>query len=206
MAHSGPFRCMCGKLHSDQFDGPSNDLLPYIDRGGISALNAASDTAKDIFKAYHRRLECDHRLESEDGDPQLIIRVPFICPVKLRTFTLIGGGDGMAPRSAKFFINHEALDFGDAEDGQAVQCFDLVEDDTDGTVEYRTQFRKFQNVSTLWIFIADNHGGNRSLISYIGLSGVATGHKRCAVDTVYELLCVDSHNDPLNEGGAWRAH
>lgn len=36
MAHSGPFRCMCGQIHADQFDGPSNDLLPYIDFDGVS--------------------------------------------------------------------------------------------------------------------------------------------------------------------------
>ena len=183
-----------------QLDGPCNDLFPFIDRDGITALNAAGDTAKGIFKPYDQRLERDQCLASEDGDPQLIIRVPFVCPVKVRAFTVIGGRDGTAPRSSKFFINHETLDFGDAEDGQqAVQCFDLVED-AYGTVEYRTQFSKFQNVSTLWIFVTDNHGADRSLINYIGLSGVATEHKRQAVETVYELLCVGCPNDPLKDG------
>ena len=201
MAHSGPFRCQCGQIHADQFDGPSNDLLPYIDLEGVAALNAAGDgaqMARRIFKPYDQRLERDACLESEEDDPQLIIRVPFTCPVKIRAFTLIGGSDGTAPRTAKFFVNRETLDFGDAEDGQPVQRFDLVED-ANGTVEYPTQFSKFQNVSTLWIFIPDNHGADHSLISYIGLSGVGTEHKRQAVNAVYELRGVGNLNDPLKE-------
>lgn len=201
MAHSGPFRCQCGQIHADQFVGPSNDLLPYIDLEGVTALNAAGDgvaSARRIFKPYDERLDRDACLESEEDDPQLIIRVPFISPVKIRAFTLIGGGDGMAPSSAKFFINNETLDFGDAEEAQPVQRFDLVEDPT-GTVEYPTQFSKFQNVSTLWIFIPENHGGDHSVISYIGLSGVGTEHKRQAVSAVYELRGVGNLNDPLKE-------
>ena len=118
--------------------------------------------------------------------------------MKIRSFTLIGGGDGTAPRTAKFFINHETLDFGDAESMQPVQTFELAEDYS-GSVEYPVQFSKFQNVSTLWIFISDNHGGDHSLISYIGLSGVGSEHKRQAVSAVYELQCVGNHNDPLKE-------
>ena len=188
---------MCGKIHADHFDGPSNDLLPHIDLEGVTALNAASG-AKGIFKPYDKRLERDMCVTSEENDPQLIIRVPFICPVSIRAFTVIGGGDGTAPRSSKLFINHESLDFGDAEDGQAVQCFDLVEDSY-GAVEYRTRFSKFKNVSVLWIFIPDSYGADHTVISYIGLSGVATDHKRQAVDAVYELHCVGDHNDPLKE-------
>ena len=200
MAHSGPFRCQCGQVHADQFDGPSNDLLPYIDLDGVTALNSASEghLARRIFKPYDQRLERNANLESEEDDPQLIIRVPFTCPVKIRAFTLIGGPDGMAPRTVKFFVNREALDFGDAEEAQPVQQWDVVHDPA-GTVEYPTQFSKFQNVSSLWIFIPDNHGADHTLISYIGLSGVGTEHKRQAVSAVYELRGVGNLNDPINE-------
>ena len=198
--HSGPFRCQCGQIHADIFDGPSNDLLPYIDLDGVTALNAVGDggAARGIFKAWDKRLDREPCVESEEDDPQLIIRVPFVCPVKIKSFVLIGGGDGMAPSRAKFFINREALDFGDAEGAQAVQDWDLVED-PDGSVEYPTQFSRFQNVSVLWIFLPDNHGADHSLVSYIGLSGVGTTHKRQAVNCVYELRGVGNLNDPLAE-------
>ena len=169
MSHSGPFRCMCGQIHADQFDGPSNDLLPYIDLTSVTALNAVGDgaeAARRIFKPFDQRFERDPCLESEEDDPQLIIRVPFTSPVQIRAFTLIGGGDGQAPRTARFFLNHESLDFSDAEDGRPVQAWDLVEDPI-GAVEYPTQFSKFQNVSVLCIFIPDNHGADHTSLSYL---------------------------------------
>ena len=54
---------------------------------------------------------------------------------------------------------------------------DLAEDLL-ATVEYLTQFSKFQNVSCLWLFFPDNHGADHTIVNYIGLSGVATEHKR----------------------------
>jgi hypothetical protein len=199
MAHSGPFRCQCGQIHADQFDGPSNDLLPYIDLDGVAALNASEQGAgRRVFKPYDQRLEHGPCLESEEDDPQLIIRVPFTCPVKIRAFTIIGGGDGQAPSSVRAFVNREALDFGDAEQTAPVQQWDLAEDVL-GVLEYPTQFSRFQNVSLLWLFVPDNHGADHTTISYIGLSGVGTEHKRQAVQTVYESRGVGNLNDPLEE-------
>jgi hypothetical protein len=199
MAHSGPFRCQCGQIHADQFDGPSNDLLPYIDLDGVAALNASEQGAgRRVFKPYDQRLEHGPCLESEEDDPQLIIRVPFTCPVKIRAFTIIGGGDGQAPSSVRAFVNREALDFGDAEQTAPVQQWDLAEDVL-GVLEYPTQFSRFQNVSLLWLFVPDNHGADHTTISYLGLSGVGTEHKRQAVQTVYESRGVGNLNDPLEE-------
>lgn len=200
MAHSGPFRCQCGKIHADQFDGPSNDLLPYIDLDGVVALNASEQNAgRRVFKPYDQRLERDEVLESEEDDPQLILRIPFVCPVKIRAFTIIGGGDGTAPVQAKAFINNEQLDFADAEGTAPIQQWDLAEDPL-GVIEYPTQFSRFQNVSTLWFFVPDSHGADHTTISYLGLSGVATQHKREAVQCVYEARGVGNKNDPINEG------
>ena len=114
MSHSGPFRCQCGQLHGDIFDGPSNDLLPYIDTDGVTALNESVNNAcRGIFKAFDQRLERTRFVESDDDDPQMIIHIPFVSPVKIRAFSLIGGDDGQAPAHLRAYINHEALDFSD---------------------------------------------------------------------------------------------
>ena len=187
MAHSGPFRCQCGQIHGDIYDGPSNDLLPYIDLDGVAALNAAeAGTARRIFKGYDERLDEDAvALESEDFDPQLIISIPFTCPVKIRALIVMGGADGAAPRTLRAFVNHESLDFADADARPPVQEWDLAEDLL-GTIEYPTRFSRFQNVSRLWLYVYDNHGADATRISYIGLSGVGTEHQRRAVQAVYE--------------------
>ena len=186
MAHSGPFRCTCGQIHADIFDGPSNDLLPFIELAGVTALNATeTDAARRIFKPHDQRLDRTACLESEEDDPQLIIHVPFTSPVKLRAITVIGGGGGLAPLTLRAYVNREALDFGDAEQTAPVQEWELAEDPL-GVIEYPTQFSKFQNVSRLSLFVPGNHGADHTLISYIGLSGVGTDFKRRAVEAVYE--------------------
>lgn len=199
MAHSGPFRCQCGQVHADQFDGPSNDLLPYIDVNGVCALNESERGAcRRIFRPYDQRHDRTACLESEEDDPQLILHIPFVSPVKIRSLTFIGGGDGMAPCTLRAYINREALDFSDAEQLPPVQEWTLA--DAQGELEYPTQFSKFQNVSRLSLFISDNHGADHTLISYLGLSGVGTEFKREAVQAVYELNGVGNLNDPIDGG------
>ena len=205
MAHSGPFRCQCGQIHADIFDGPSNDLLPFIDLAGVSAMNATeAAAARRIFKPHDQRLDRSTYVESEEDDPQLLIHIPFICPVKIRAFTVIGGGDGLAPRELRAYINKEAFDIADAEQTRPVQEWTLAED-PNAEIEYPTQFSKFQNVSKLTLFVNDNHGGDHTLISYIGLSGVSTNFQRRAVQCVYESRGVGSLNDPLKEDAAGKS-
>jgi hypothetical protein len=129
MSHSGPFRCQCGQIHADQYDGPSNDLLPYIDIDGVHALNESETGAcRRVFKPYDQRLDQTAVVESEEDDPQIIIHIPFVSPVKIRALKLIGGGNGTAPRILRAYINREALDFTDVEDAPPVQQWDLAED------------------------------------------------------------------------------
>ena len=149
MAHSGPFRCQCGRIHTDIFDGPSNDLRGQIDLEGVCALNEAERGAcRHVFKPFEERFDRDTYVDSEEDDPQLIIHIPFISPVKIRSIVVLGGHDGTAPRSLKAFINREALDFSDAEATPPVQEWDLA-DATADAIEYPTQFSRFQNVSRL---------------------------------------------------------
>ena len=54
--HSGPFRCQCGQIHFDQYDGPSNDLLPYIDTDAVS-LNEASAARASVSSSHLWRLQ-----------------------------------------------------------------------------------------------------------------------------------------------------
>ena len=203
MSHSGPFRCQCGQIHADIYDGPSNDLLPYIDLDACAALNAVGgmEAARRIFKPFDERLNREAWLESEEDDPQVLIHIVFTAPVKIRALTLIGGSEGDAPRELRAFVNQEAMDFADAEDTAPVQQWDLQPDgDPLGVIEYPTQFSRFQNVTRLSLLVADNHGADVTRIFYLGLKGVGTEHKRRAVAAVYELKPLPEAN--ANQVGA----
>ena len=202
MSHTGPFKCQCGQIHADQFDGPSNDLLPFIELDGVAGLNESERGAsRRVFKPYTERLSVDGYVESEEDDPQLIIHIPFTSPVKIQSITIIGGGDGQAPADLRAYINHEALDFSDAEDIRPVQQWDLQAENPQGVIEYPTQFSKFQSVTKLSLFIAANHGAETTRINYIGIKGVGSEHKRRAVSAVYEVKPVPESNSLKDQTG-----
>ena len=60
----------------------------------------------------------------------------------------------------------------------------------DGTIDYPCRpAGRFQNISSLTIFVQDNYddtGESGTSISYVGLKGKGTHMVRRAVDTVYE--------------------
>jgi hypothetical protein len=51
---------------------------------------------------------------------------------------------------------------------------ELVEHNPGGGIDYPLKLSKFQNVSTLTIFVAENFGGDCTSISYVGLKGEVT--------------------------------
>ena len=48
MSHSGPFRCQCGQIHGNIFDGVTNDLLPFIDTAGRHIRPRASSLPREL--------------------------------------------------------------------------------------------------------------------------------------------------------------
>ena len=56
-------------------------------------------------------LDRDESLESNPGDPELLIYIPFNSAVKMKSLTMIGGEDGTSPAIIKVFVNKENPDF-----------------------------------------------------------------------------------------------
>ena len=50
-------------------------------------------------------------LESNEGDPELLIYIPFKSAVKMKSMTMIGGEEGTSPSVIKLFVNVENPDF-----------------------------------------------------------------------------------------------
>jgi hypothetical protein len=130
-----------------------------------------------------------------DADEQLIIHIPFTGSVKLKSFVIIGGPAGAAPKKVKLyareiarfvrwccltrstttksFTNREDIDFENADDIKPIQEFDLVED-FEGQLDYPTNVAKFTNVSSLTMYIPTNFGADSTRIYYIGMKGEYT--------------------------------
>ena len=137
-------------------------------------------------------------LESNDDDPELLIYIPFLSVVKIKSMIMIGGEDGLAPSHIKIFVNNDNPDFSLIDDGAPTQQFDCVQN-PDGTLEYGLRPMKFSNVQSLSIIVDRNHGGDFSKIYYIGFTGIKTNKKKQILVGNFELK-------PVNDGNKLKEH
>jgi hypothetical protein len=124
-----------------------------------------------------------------DTDEQLMLYIPFQSTLKIHTIHITSNppesdDDETASRPAhiKLYINRpRILGFDDAEDVQSTQHFTLTEKDWDpktGTAKLELRFVKFQNVSSLVVFVVESEGDNEKVrIDRIRIIG-ETGEKR----------------------------
>ncbi|XP_073026021.1 uncharacterized protein [Primulina eburnea] len=182
----------CLHDHSCEEHDCSSDwsLYKHVDLSKVSALNeAVSGSVKSVFRAWEQRLNSSEsvsllllimiyqgHLESNNGDPELIVFIPF--------------------------INRDGIDFSDAQNMQPVQEWDLAEN-LQGILEYQTRYSRFQSVGNITLHFSDNFGGHTTQIRYIGLKGEATQLRRDVVATiVYELTPNPSdHKTKADTGG-----
>ncbi|CAL1373400.1 unnamed protein product [Linum trigynum] len=196
----------CTHDHSCEDHDCSSDwsLYKHIDLAKVSALNeAVPGSVKSVFKAWEHRLNFSGELlQSNDGDSELLVYVPFTSDVKIKSISIVGGPERTSPSRMRAFINREGMDFSDAQDMQAVQEWELVEN-LQGVLEYQTRYAKFQGVSSITLHFPDNLGGDTTQIHYIGFKGEATKLKRDTVATiVYELRPNPSdHKTKAETGG-----
>ncbi|EGF83993.1 hypothetical protein BATDEDRAFT_85497 [Batrachochytrium dendrobatidis JAM81] len=182
----------CSDEHDHDHDGPDRGeevtLISQIDLDNVRCLNEAiSGSVKKVFRPWDKRFDEGQFVES-DADEQLIIFIPFVSSVKLKSIALLGNNDASAPSCMKVFINREDIDFGSVESTGCQQEWELVETIPRGVIpEYPTRMTKFANVRNLTLFIPSNFGSESTKINYIGLKGEWTAITKAPIITIYEL-------------------
>ncbi|KAL7121949.1 hypothetical protein ACP275_01G015600 [Erythranthe tilingii] len=80
-------------------------LYKHIDLSKVSALNeAVPGSVKTVFRAWEQRLNSSEGiLESNEGDPELIVFIPFTSDVKIKSISVVGGADGTSPAKIRAF-------------------------------------------------------------------------------------------------------
>ncbi|KAH9303196.1 hypothetical protein KI387_014779, partial [Taxus chinensis] len=65
----------------------------------VSALNeSVMGSAKSVFKSWELRLDTSAEyLESNEGDPELLVFIPFTSDVKIKSISVVGGTGGTSP-------------------------------------------------------------------------------------------------------------
>lgn len=93
-------------------DYPDDDLFEVIDIENIRCLNEETNqSCKKIFKLFQdRNAPSPHVLNPPNGDPELLLVVPFKEEVKVRAVTLYSGNVGR-PEKIGLWSNKENFDF-----------------------------------------------------------------------------------------------
>ncbi|PVH95021.1 DUF1000-domain-containing protein [Periconia macrospinosa] len=180
---------------TDQVDIRGLDLLNSdTEFGGVRTLfetTQPSTLGAGKGKAAASGSEGKKDWVESDVDEQLMLYVPFTSTLKVHTIQITSNptaGDDdddevpLRPKTIRLYTNKQhALGFEEAEDIEATQSFELKPSDWDpntATAKLELRFVKFQNVSSIVLFVVDGEGdGERTRIDRIRFIG-ETGEKR----------------------------
>lgn len=177
-----------------------SDITEQVDVRGLDLLNAdteAAGTARTLFETSKpsglagKGKATDRDWVESDTDEQLMLFVPFQSTLKLHTIhltSLPGKSEDdddeapMRPRTIKLFTNRaHNLGFEEADDIPVTQEISLKPEDWDektGTAKLELRFVKFQNITSVVMFVVDGEGdGEKVRLDRIRLIG-ESGEKR----------------------------
>lgn len=142
------------------------DLSPFINKSGCECLNES-----DEHPLAHCLTPKGGYLES-DCDEQLIITIEFNQAVKLHSLRIQAPVE-KGPKTVKVFQNlPQTLDFDSAISNAPTQALEVTEDDIKNGSVLPLRFVKFQNVSSITLFIKDNQNGEEvTQLDYLGFIG-----------------------------------
>ncbi|KAI9763757.1 MAG: hypothetical protein M1835_007739 [Candelina submexicana] len=195
-----------GSWLGDSLPKGYGDVTDSVDIKGLDLLNSDSEfgNARTLFDSAKpsafepgkgKKKEGSGSAEKQtdwiesDTDEQLMLFIPFQSTLKIHTLHITSlppaSSDTeipMRPKTVKIYSNRaHILGFDEAEDIPATQAITLSERDWDektGTARIELRFVKFQNVTSLVVFVVDGDGeGERVRIDRLRIIG-ETGEKR----------------------------
>lgn len=172
------------------------EVTDEVDMKGLDFLNLDGDVGdkKQIFletkpsslDAKSAGGEGKKDWVESDTDEQLMLFIPFQSTLKLHSLHITsipsGSEDVMRPRTIHLYSNRShVLGFDEADDTPATQTVEIKDSDWDAktqTAKIELRFVKFQNISSVTIFVADGAGDEeKTRIDRVRLFG-ESGEKR----------------------------
>lgn len=197
-----------------------NDVTDQVDVKGLDLLNSNSElgSSRTLFdssrpstldsgkgKGRSDAEESKKDWIESDTDEQLMLFIPFQSTLKVHTLQITSlppklseANDDevpMRPKTIQIYSNRaHVLGFEEAEDIPATQAIILTPDDWDantGTAKIELRFVKFQNISSLVMFVMDGDGKSEKVrIDRLRIIG-ETGEKR----ELGKLEKIDPHGE-----------
>ena len=187
--------CRCGGVgdHEHLLTDPgavlTRSLFDYIDLEKCTVLNCANPDSlgKVISDRYVKTYSA---FIASDTDDQMIVKVVFSAPVKIKALRLACLMDQSSPTSVSLFANQN-VDFSSLTNCKATQKVDCLAPEFHRAeiIEYPLRPHLFANVNFLSILV-ENKNGERSKCAFIGFMGdfvAAKPSRSPIVVTQYEL-------------------
>ena len=89
--------------------------------------------------------------------------------VRIKAIVIHGDHPDQAPRTVKLYVNRD-IDFESSESAVATHTINMPTTMSD-EAEFPLSLAKFNNVSSLSLFVCDNFGGQVCSLQYVGLKG-----------------------------------
>lgn len=164
-----------GSLFSGMGGAPSP--APKTDSSVIVNINGMIEEAKsecqnaDNSTTWFNIFRCsDAFTVKSDCDEQLLFNLYFKSPVKIHHLLIRAPSMETAPLMMKLFVNRAPMSFADVESIDPIEEIEIQEGELQG--EIILNFVKYQNVSSVTIFIENNRdGGDVTEISKMELHG-----------------------------------
>lgn len=159
----------------------------------LNELESGS-AARLLAKGWEQRLDRRVVLRSAEDDPELLLHVPFLVSVQVRGL-LLGSGAGL--RRMRIWANREDVDFGNCREIRSTQDVDVAVDGAEEPIEYQLKVARFSNCSSLTVlFEVDEQELQVDSIEvrFLAFMGKVQGHRREAVNAVYEARPVPKGN------------
>jgi hypothetical protein len=172
-----------------------SDITDSVDLLNLDFLNVDSEAghARSVFNQAQPRALSKAKTTAEkdwiesDTDDQLMLYIPFQSSLKVHGLHITscppeGDDDIVRPRTLKLYTNKSnVLSFDEAESIPSIQEITLQESDWDAktcTARVDLRFVKFQNVTSLVIFVVEGDGdGEKTRVDRVKIIG-ETGEKR----------------------------
>ena len=186
-----------GHSHDDENeDNLGLSLRQYINFSRVLCLNEdVQDSGRAVLKLHEDRLSNSPYLQSSEGDPELLLYVPFIEAVTIQSISIrcgIESTQSAPPRNIKVFVDRDDLDFETARELPPQLEVELLplQHFPEGTIDYPLRpAGRFQNINSITIFFVDNYdesGDSSTGVTYVGLKGKGTKMRQGVVTAVYE--------------------
>ena len=128
-----PPECQGHSHDHDHADELGLSLRKHVDIDRVVCLNEeVVGSGRAILKTHDERLSADPSLLSPEGDPELLLHIPFSEAVTVQSITIRNASTrdaSASPRKVKLFTNREILDFDEARDLPAQQELELLPPD-----------------------------------------------------------------------------